>query len=608
MASLPPGWTADYDGQRWFFTYGPTGQSQFQFPRPGDEFPDLLLCSAGGGAAVLPAVGLLPEERLESERQVRRLLNANGGRGESGSRSGNIGLVVDGEGGLREASNDGGTVCFESFAAVKFRGKRGLGSGREEGMKTVEQRGRCGGDEIGIQTTTGVDDGSGESSGEPVSVPAVIKGEHAQADSSPQGEPGSTATISIMSEPVLAVVETTAAALTTSHQGERKPATLTRPSPPELPMPDGRAVESAHTAPWVHSVGDISELYSESTALCEEEINPPPVELPGNEEGWNGQCAVPDTAVQSPVELPTYEAPGASSGKGSSSPALEPKCLAGDYTAISRAGRGEAPGAKGRGHDRASLPPQALRNSSQKTLDKTSLRERVNSAPDQEPSLGDTGQPVEKVGTERRDLTHFPSILRPGPRRSGQQRPPPPGVPAPVTNTAHATARVQLRQQPRGQHHEEQVEACPAVSQEEPARMPAMPLTPHPCEPQTTAPTTSPEAPPTSSVRQERLPDSVNFVIPIRHFSGSEPRPARDNAATGGDSPRYHVSASFASVRSLEERPVAGVQANGKSPGFAPERKTESWGLRAGQAVSAQLVGGRSAAGLVPEWSWGCVK
>ncbi|KAI1470038.1 uncharacterized protein F4812DRAFT_310715 [Daldinia caldariorum] len=42
MANLPEGWEADYDGSRWFYRYKTTGLTQYHFPRPGDEFPELV--------------------------------------------------------------------------------------------------------------------------------------------------------------------------------------------------------------------------------------------------------------------------------------------------------------------------------------------------------------------------------------------------------------------------------------------------------------------------------------------------------------------------------------------------------------------------------------
>ncbi|KAF4470525.1 hypothetical protein FALBO_2579 [Fusarium albosuccineum] len=65
MAGLPEGWEWDYDGKRWFYKYKPTGHIQYHFPKEGDEFPDFVDASA-------PAPDLAPEERLESQQQMRR--------------------------------------------------------------------------------------------------------------------------------------------------------------------------------------------------------------------------------------------------------------------------------------------------------------------------------------------------------------------------------------------------------------------------------------------------------------------------------------------------------------------------------------------------------
>ncbi|KAL6849248.1 hypothetical protein ACO1O0_008781 [Amphichorda felina] len=65
MAVLPQGWEWDYDGARWFYTYKPTGHIQYHFPNEGDEFPDFV-------DAASPVPQLAPEERLESQQQVRR--------------------------------------------------------------------------------------------------------------------------------------------------------------------------------------------------------------------------------------------------------------------------------------------------------------------------------------------------------------------------------------------------------------------------------------------------------------------------------------------------------------------------------------------------------
>lgn len=65
MTGLAVGWEADYDGSRWFYRYKSTGLTQYTFPKAGDEFPEHV----GTGHE---AFGLAPEERLASNRQVRK--------------------------------------------------------------------------------------------------------------------------------------------------------------------------------------------------------------------------------------------------------------------------------------------------------------------------------------------------------------------------------------------------------------------------------------------------------------------------------------------------------------------------------------------------------
>lgn len=65
MTGLAAGWEADYDGSRWFYRYKSTGLTQYTFPKAGDEFPEHV----GTGHEVF---GLAPEERLASNRQVRK--------------------------------------------------------------------------------------------------------------------------------------------------------------------------------------------------------------------------------------------------------------------------------------------------------------------------------------------------------------------------------------------------------------------------------------------------------------------------------------------------------------------------------------------------------
>ncbi|KAI0169571.1 hypothetical protein GGR52DRAFT_473131 [Hypoxylon sp. FL1284] len=62
MAHLPEGWEADHDGTRWLYRFTTTGLTQYHFPRPGDEYPELV----GLGFEPLDA-GL--ESKLAGEHQ-----------------------------------------------------------------------------------------------------------------------------------------------------------------------------------------------------------------------------------------------------------------------------------------------------------------------------------------------------------------------------------------------------------------------------------------------------------------------------------------------------------------------------------------------------------
>ncbi|KXH68367.1 hypothetical protein CSAL01_00240 [Colletotrichum salicis] len=70
MAALPTGWEWDYDGSRWLYRYKPNGHEQFHFPKEGDEFPDFVDCFS-------PAPELAPEEKLESQQQLKRRTTAD---------------------------------------------------------------------------------------------------------------------------------------------------------------------------------------------------------------------------------------------------------------------------------------------------------------------------------------------------------------------------------------------------------------------------------------------------------------------------------------------------------------------------------------------------
>lgn len=71
MAHLPEGWESDYDGTRWLYRYTSTGLTQYHFPRPGDEFPELVGLGFG-------PLGLPPQKKHVGEHEVEKQNTLNG--------------------------------------------------------------------------------------------------------------------------------------------------------------------------------------------------------------------------------------------------------------------------------------------------------------------------------------------------------------------------------------------------------------------------------------------------------------------------------------------------------------------------------------------------
>lgn len=269
MATLPEGWAADYDGQRWFFSYTATSHVQYYFPKPGDEFPDFLLVGT-----ISKESGLLPEEKLESERQVRKKAETVGGdrRKTNTRQSEGKGDSSSGGGDEPGEESEEGTFCFESFGY--------LGPGSYEDILRPDPVVKC---------------GKGGVSQSPLSVGVVSRLTSASAGSGkdtaisarpPVGE-ASTKDFTIMRDETSEVVE----APSSSHSS--------------LSISQTHTVDSRETAP--SPAGFIAELVSESTARCEEEINPPPVELPDTGASWLEPRPVLNLVNQYPVELPAEE-------------------------------------------------------------------------------------------------------------------------------------------------------------------------------------------------------------------------------------------------------------------------------------------------------------
>lgn len=436
MATLPPGWAADYDGQRWFFRYTATNHTQYHFPTPGDEFPDFSLV---GGLS--DGEELLPEERLESERQVRKKATGAGGQKKASTRP--SGKSRGGGADLDERAEDGveGTFYFESF------GYLGPGS-YEETMRArpivqhgehglAQRRPSIGAVSSAKSTSTSTSTGTG-------SALAV-------------SEPSTRAAYTIVGDETTGAVELPAVPARGDH----------RPSPRgKLPVLDTRTVDPS-------PVGYIAELVSESTARCDDEINPPPVELLDTGTSWLQPVPLTNMANQHPVEVPCVasRAPEgwmvASEDRGedgghdgvswgqikthtppaneTSSPAApvvrDENKSAWQTNWMSNSTQAAAPRRLAKVASRSDLPSR--QNQGPRVSPKTPQEDKMRleivdvfPAGAQQPKALPTanGAAVGFSTTEKTkkrhasistnaQLAHIPSVLRPGPRRSSQQPP-----------------------------------------------------------------------------------------------------------------------------------------------------------------------------------------
>lgn len=476
MATLPPGWAADYDGQRWFFRYTATNHTQYHFPTPGDEFPDFSMV---GGLS--DDEELLPEERLESERQVRKRATVDGVQGKAGARRRGKNHGGSEEGGEeRGEETDEEAFCFDSFGY--------LGPGSYEATMSarpgVEDRERGGlarrQSSVGaVSSVTSTGPGTGVGVGITPSV----------------SEPSTKTSTSMGDE---------------ASEAAELPALPTRPAQHSSPRTEVPMLDSREIVP--SPVGCIAELVSESTARCEDEINPPPVELPDTAASWLEPVPVPNLVNQYPVELPSVES---SSTKGKAVPGKEWQEHRPGDVSRQRVGPTSPEDEKSTPAElrvldenksawstnwmststQASPPPPPPKVTSRSDLPsrqaqgpgippKASYEEKVHQeildfflgGPEQPKPLqtGDGAQ-VAFSTTQHADtrhtsnsskvqLDHFPSILRPGPRRSSQpplstgrletqpssqppRRTPASGPSSPAANEAHS----QVVQPPRPQ-------------------------------------------------------------------------------------------------------------------------------------------------------------
>ncbi|UNI18630.1 hypothetical protein JDV02_004884 [Purpureocillium takamizusanense] len=309
MFGLPPGWESDYDGQRWFYTYKASGHIQYHFPTEGDEFPDYLDAS-------VPAPDLAPEERLESQQQLRRQTTISAASAKqlsppSSHRAGNgaaksgmsatarpVSAIWDGDGG---GGDDDAEQVFqpENFMFLgpgTYTEVSPLNEEEEEAARRVVAGGigeRVAGDSAVAGGSAAGTKAAVSPVASTVTTPMVQKSE---ASVSPP-VPAAGQEIVIESPPIQAEP------VPTPPQEEQPVVHMidSRELPQELPAPP----------PVFDPVGVVAEMATEHTAVAHIELHPDPVEMGDNavlapiETNMNaaalGMAELPER--NSPVEL-----------------------------------------------------------------------------------------------------------------------------------------------------------------------------------------------------------------------------------------------------------------------------------------------------------------
>ncbi|KND93759.1 hypothetical protein TOPH_01459 [Tolypocladium ophioglossoides CBS 100239] len=463
MSGLPLGWESDYDGQRWFYTYKPSGHIQYHFPSEGDEFPDFIDSST-------PAPDLAPEERLESQQQVRRQTSTTGA-GAPAVRNGAskpnkplmsataqpVSFVWEAD---EEADEDEGEQVFqpESFMFLgpgTYADVSPLNEEEEEAAKRVVAGGigeRFEGGGLGVGGKGVSPVASGKTTPMvPKSEPSVSpgQGESAAATSAPAIE-----SLPVMSEPV-------------------HPAPVSPPvteSQPTIHMIDGREmphelpveIQPPPPLPVFDPVGIVAEMPTEHTAVAHIELHPDPVEMGDNSILAPIETAAPhgQAPTQPPEEKPelfkiarkptgdigrqpAYQAyaPGQEDAAAATQPTDRRRSNAGslqrEVSLMLGSGTDSAasfdPSTVPSVLSPAQMPPKASMGGTvqQRTPRKGAPVHAIHSGPRQGTSEG-------KVSDQ--GLSHVPSVLQPaknGQNRNSLQAPPQPAVtikpqPAPV--------------------------------------------------------------------------------------------------------------------------------------------------------------------------------
>lgn len=268
MASLPESWEWDYDGQRWFYKYKPTGHIQYHFPQEGDEFAAFLDTTAN-------SIEPTPEEQLASKQQLkstarptRQTLAPNHGGAEMGSLARPVSDIWDGQGDGEEE----GVFQPENFMYLgpgAYTDVSPLAEEEEEAAKRIVAGAQSGAASSG----TGVSPMASNNG-----TPHTKKVEPAEAALTPEKTVETPAPTPAVDRGQSAADQVGSKVPDTEDQAEKVEQQI-QDEGDAVPMLGGREIPSELPAPIYNPVGHVAEMPTEQTPASHIELHPDPVEI-----------------------------------------------------------------------------------------------------------------------------------------------------------------------------------------------------------------------------------------------------------------------------------------------------------------------------------------
>ncbi|EQB46697.1 hypothetical protein CGLO_14222 [Colletotrichum gloeosporioides Cg-14] len=297
MAALPPNWEWDYDGTRWFYRYKPNGHVQFHFPKEGDEFPDFF-------DAMSPIPDLSPEEKLESQQQMKRRTGSDpdpkSKMHATGGPLADFGMSRSGFGGPLD--DDNGSGFFYQPENLMY-----LGPGAYNDISPLADEDER--DEIPRDRRKSRDSASPKKE----RTTLELAGSDKTGVSPLQSEtntPSIKNSVPVRESAIVPESVAEEAVLIINTQELPGPSQPTIPSPgvpllDSVEKPRPTAAPSVQSQPW-NPVGFVAEMATEHTAPAHIETHPDPVEM-----GDNAVLAPIETRIMDPdiAELPERTSP-----------------------------------------------------------------------------------------------------------------------------------------------------------------------------------------------------------------------------------------------------------------------------------------------------------